>query len=195
MSYLIPPSFDEPDIDMPTEVPKWFAVRANPRSEKRAALSIMEALKPRDRWNDLAVYLPVETYFALHARKKEIRTRPLLAGYVFLCIREADMHIVRLCDGVADFVRGPGGFPSPIHFPELIVLRKREEAGEWDATRAADFGGLYKEGDPVKVAVGKYADFSGNVVKMTAADKAKVVLSLFGRTFEREFKVTELKAA
>lgn len=177
------------------EEPKWYGVITNPRCEKRAALSIMDALRPRDLDRELAVYLPVETYFAYHARKQEIRTRPLLVRYVFVFIRDDDMHIIRECDGVRDFVRNAGGRPAPVIVAELAKLRDREEAGEFDATRAADFGGLFKEGEPVKVAVGKWADVPGRVVKMTSAEKVKIVLSMFGREHVKEFRVTELRAA
>lgn len=155
MSHLIPPSFDEVDVDLPTEAAKWYGVLTNPRCEKRAELSIMDALRPRNRWGDLSVYLPVERYFAYHARKKEERARPLLVGYVFVCIRPEDMHTIRQCDGVRDFVRSPGGFPAPVVVRELYKLKEREEQGEFDATRAEDFGGLFKPGDPVEVALGK----------------------------------------
>lgn len=192
---MIPPSLDDFDLPAPLDAPRWYGVLTNPRCEKRAAMSILDALRPRDIWRDLAVWMPVETYFAMHARKKETKTRPLLVGYVFVCIRDEHMHVIRGCDGVRDFVRGPGGLPAPVIVRELSKLREREEQGEFDATRAEDFGGLFKEGEEVKVAVGKYADVSGRVVKMTSAEKVKIVLQMFGREHEREFKVTELKAA
>lgn len=191
----IPPSFDEPNVAMPLCAPMWYAVRTNTRCEQRAVASIRDALRPRNEWGDLAVWLPVETYFAMHARKQEMRTRPLLIGYVFLCIREEDMHVVRLCDGVRDFVRGPGGMPSRLVLSEVLKLRKREEAGEFDSTRQEDFGGLFVPDEKVKVAVGAYADWPGRVVKMTSAEKVKVILSMFGKEHEKEFRVTDLKAA
>lgn len=173
----------------------WYGVISNPRCEKRAALSIMDTLRPIDVERERAVYLPVETYFAYHARKREIKTRPLLMRYVFVFIRPEDMYLIRLCDGVQDFVRGPGGFPAPVIASELHKLRTREEDGEFDATRADDFGGLYKEGDAVEVALGKFTGWPGRVVKMTGAEKVKVVLSMFGKEHEKELPITELRAA
>ena len=192
---LIPCGLDEVDADMPLEAAKWYGVLVNPRCEKRAALSIMDALRPRDRWLDLSTYLPVETYFARHARKLEVRTRALLVGYVFVCIRPDDMHVVRHCDGVRDFVRGPGGYPAPVVVRNLYDLREREEAGEFDATRAEDFGGPFKGGEAVEVKLGKFTGWPGRVVKMTGAQKVKGVLSMFGREHEKELDVAVLRAA
>jgi len=174
---------------------RWYGVVTNPRCEKRAALSIMDALRPIDVERELSVYLPVETYFARHARKTEIRTRPLLVSYVFVFIRHEHMHLIRLCDGVRDFVRNPGGFPAPVIASELYKLRDREEGGEFDATRADDFGGLFKEGDPVEVSLGKFTGWPGRVVRMTSAEKVKVILSMFGKEHEKELPISELRAA
>lgn len=195
MSHLIPPSLDETDAAMPAEAPRWYGLITNPRCEKRAALSVMDALRPRDTWRDLAVYLPVETYWARHARKVESRTRPLLLRYVFVCIREHDMHVMRQCDGVADFVRGPGGFPCLVNVGELSKLRDREQGGEFDETRDTQFPETFAPGEKVRVAVGPYADWPGRVLRMTGQEKVKVLLSMFGRDHERELKVSQLKAA
>ena len=191
----IPPELDEVDVAMPVDVARWYGVTTNPRCEKRAELSILDALRPRDRWGDMAVYMPVETYFARHARKVETKTRPLLVGYVFVCIRPDDMHVIRLCDGVRDFVRGPGGWPAPVILSELVKLRARVDAGEFDATRADDFGGTFKEGDPVEVSLGKFTGWPGRVVRMTSAEKVKVILSMFGKEHEKELPISELRAA
>jgi transcription antitermination factor NusG len=192
---LIPCSLDEVDADMPLEVAKWYGVLTNQRCEKRAALSVAEALKPRNRWGDLDVYLPLETYFARHARRLVASARPLLVGYVFVCIRPQDMHTVRLCDGVRDFVRGPGGMPTPVVARELYGLREREEKGEFDATKADNFGGEFKADDAVEVKLGKFTGWPGKVVRMTSAQKVRVVLRMFGKEHEKELDVAELRAA
>jgi transcription antitermination factor NusG len=195
VSHLILPSLDEADAFLPLKAPKWYGVTTNPRCEKRAALSIMDALKPRDTWRDLAVYLPVETYWARHARKVESRTRPLLLRYVFVYIREDDMHVVKACDGVMDWVRGPGGFPCLVNVKELNALRDREEDGEFDGTRSDDFGGEFQPGDQIEVKLGKFTGWPCKVVKMTSAEKVRVVLSMFGKEHEKELRTTELRAA
>lgn len=190
----IPCSFDEVDADLPMEAAKWYAVITNPRCEKRAEMSIADALRPRNRWGDLAAYLPLETYFAKHARRIVASARPLLVGYVFVCIRPDDMHIVRKCDGVADFVRA-GGHPRPVDIFRLFDIQRREREGEFDYTRGEDFDGEYKPGDEIEVKLGKFTGWPGKVVKMTSAQKAKVVLSMFGKEHEKELDVSELRAA
>lgn len=191
---LIPCEMDEANADLPLEAPKWFAVYTNVKCEKRAALSIMDALRPRDRWHDLAVYLPCETYWASHARKEERKTRPLFMRYLFVCIRPADMHTIRACDGVADFVRA-GTMPAVISPIMVDSLRCAEEAGAFDPTREELYAEVFKAGDQIKIAKGNWADWPGTVIRMSAADRVVVLLKAFGREHEKEVAVDQLKAA
>ena len=82
MKHLIPPEMDEACVCLPLEAPKWYAVVSELRQEKRAALAIGDKLRDRDPYRDLAVYLPCETRFVRHARKREIVTRPLFPRYL-----------------------------------------------------------------------------------------------------------------
>lgn len=194
MARLIPPTFDEADAPTPLEAPRWYAVFTNARCEKRAALSIMDALKVADTHHDLGVYLPVETYWVRHARRREPATRALLPRYVFVCIREEHMHLVRASDGVEDFVRS-GGVPRPVNLYSFSNLQAREQSGEFDSTRSDETEGPFKPDERVEVKLGKFTGWPGKVVKMTGAEKVRVLLSMFGKEHEKELDVSELRAA
>ena len=192
MGFRIPPSMDEADAFVPLEVPRWYAVMAAVRAEKLAELSIGEALRERDTFGDLGVYLPVETVWVKHAGKKERGSRPLLGRYLFVCIRDEHMHVVRDCRGVEDFVRA-GGKPRPVNLKRLLELRARVGAGEFDYTR--EFDGPFAEGDAIEVKLGKLSGWPGRVVKMTSETRVRVLLSMFGKDHEKELDVSELRAA
>lgn len=193
MSHLIPPELDDPDADRPIEAPRWYAVVTALRQEKRAALAIMEAIRPHDRWHDLSVYLPCERRWVRHAGKKEIATRPLFPRYLFVCVRDEHLHLVRNAHGVDDFIRSGVG-PAAFNPKRLNEIRDAEEAGEFDTTRD-EFEGPFGAGEAVKVAVGKWADWPGTVLKMTGPNRVKVLLSMFGKEHEKELDVGSLKAA
>lgn len=177
-----------------SEPPAWYAVTTHLRAEKRAALAIMDALKDRDIWRDLAVYLPCETRWIRHARKTERVTRPLFPRYLFVCIRDEHVHLVKASDGVLDFVRASG---RPRQFPpsRLYEIREAEEAGEYDATRAEEFDGPFTAGDAVEVSLGKFTGWPGKVLKMTSESRVKVLLSMFGKEHEKELDIATLRAA
>jgi transcription antitermination factor NusG len=174
------------------EAPRWYAVVSKPRAEKRAALAIMDALKTRDRAQELAVYLPCETCWARHARRKEQVTRPLFMRYLFVFIRDEHMHLVKDSDGVQDFVRS-GGLPSPFPAKRLNQIRDAEEAGEFDRTRT--FDGPFKAGDPVEVKLGKMSGWPGKVLGMSSERRVRVLLSMFGKEHEKELDLDQLRAA
>lgn len=197
MSHLIPPSLDEADVSMPLEAPRWYAVYTQLRQEKRAALAIGDALRDRDPWRDLAVYLPCETRWVRHARKKEIRSSPIFGRHVFVLIREEHMHLVKDADGVVDFLRS-GGKPQVMSrhgVRRLNEIREAEEAGDYDFTRGETFDGPFTEGDRIEVALGKMSGWPGTVLRMTAENRVRVLLSMFGKEHEKELDVNEVRAA
>lgn len=194
MSHLIPPSFDEPNVSAPIEAPRWYAVVTALRAEKRAALAIGDALRDRDIHHDLGVYLPCETRWIRHARKVERATRPLFPRYVFVCIRDEHVHLVKDSDGVQDFVRACGR-PAPFPPARLNEIREAESLGEYDATKGEEFDGPFKNGDTVEVGLGKFTGWPGRVLKMTSETRVRVLLSMFGKDHEKELDVAELRAA
>jgi transcription antitermination factor NusG len=171
---------------------RWYAVYTGVRGEKKAALSIMDGL--RGRGDDLAVYLPCETKWRRHARKREVVTYPLFTRYLFVFIREEDMYLVRSSEGVEDFVRSG---PHPMTVPTRLVnqFRDMEEAGDFDETRDSPFVETFKAGEAVKVSAGTYADWPGKVLRMTGENRVLVLLSAFGREHEKELRTDQLKAA
>lgn len=197
MSHLIPPSLDEADASLPLDAPRWYAVVTSLRAEKRAALSVMDALKHRDPYRDLAVYLPCETRWAKHAGKRVRVTKPLFQRYLFVCVRDEHIHLVLASDGVDDFVRSSS---VPMCFGrrvvrELNMIRDLEDEGAFDSTREDDFGGAFKPEDQIEVSLGKFTGWPGRVLRMTAENRVKVLLSMFGKEHEKELDVSEVRAA
>lgn len=194
MSHRIPPGLDEAGGAAPIEAPRWFAVFTQPKAERRAELALTEALRRRDFHGDLAVWLPVETRWARHARRRERVRRPLFTRYLFVRLREADLHVVKGCDGVDDFVRF-GSRPQAVDPGRLEELRRAEAMGVFDLTRRAEAVGPFRAGEAIEVKLGKLSGWPGRVLGMSGEGRVRVLLSMFGKVHVKDLEVREVRAA
>jgi len=169
----------------------WYAVYANVRSEKRAEMSLRDA--------GLDSFMPYLTRWARSGRRKYKAQDPLFLRYLFVFVPgergERDFYTVRACEGVERVV-GVEGAPSAIPTSFVHALRQQQLLGDFDQTLERNVPeGPFPPGEEVKVRVGRWADWPGKVVKMTAKGRVKVLLSMFGKEHEHEFEPNELKVA
>lgn len=178
----------------------WYIVRSASRQEQRAMASLIEAR--------FSCYLPTETRWRRTPGVKEKVSHPLLAGYLMVDCDPTDCGEILKLDGVHQFIRyiRADGEPAPMPIPtvEVMKLKAREEAGEFDVTRPSARerkrqearARARKPGAVVKLTDGPFAGFIGKVIEMRASDRAALVgVEAFGRITPVEVASEHLDAA
>lgn len=193
MSHRIPPSMDEANALLPLEAPRWYILRIIGGKERKAVKALQEILTRRG----LVAYMPAETKVCRQRGGRTERRLPLVPGYVFAQATSDLFHVLRAVDGVTGFLtrqtaEGPQPYIAPADF--ILGLAFAEVFGMFDQTRGAKPS--YKVSQPIKVAVGRYADWPGKVLGTSGDGRVRVLLAgIGGRETERTFDPGELKAA
>lgn len=181
----------------------WYVVRANIRSEAKAAENI--------RLAGFDVYYPRQRYEKKHRRTNlyTMHERPLMLPYLFVGFDSRRKHFgfVRSCEGVERLLEVQG---EPIPVPAMDVqaiqlaeidmifddtraarIHRKEEA----ATRKATIEMKYQPGKEFAVTDGPFASFHAIVEEVTKSGNIKAMVSLFGRLTPVEFEASQLTAA
>jgi transcriptional antiterminator RfaH len=156
----------------------WYIVHCKIRAERLTA----DALGRKG----FEVFLPMETCEITHARKKQIVSRPLFRGYLFVRLdkerpRFAD---VRKTHGVHWLVTNVG---KPVVVPDKIIeaLQERETEGDFDRTKPKKPG--LQAGDQVRIKEGPFADLVGEIMALPSERRIDVLLNLYNRKIK--FKI------
>lgn len=178
----------------------WFIIRTATRQEQRAMASLIEA--------EFSCYLPTETRWRRTPGVKEKASYPLLAGYLMVDCEPTDCGDILKLDGVHQFIRyiRADGEPAPMPIPtaEVMKLKARQDAGEFDLTRPSARerkrqearAKAMKRGAAVRLTEGPFAGFIGKVIEMRASDRAALVgVETFGRITPVEVASEHLDAA
>lgn len=169
----------------------WYAVRTATRREKYALKGLAE--------QGFAVFMPCETWLRQTSRVREVATRPLFPGYMFVLCEGEDFRRVLDTEGVHQFVlcNLDGGLSVPIPFPTALILglQAEERAGLFDRTRQAKIPYRPNKGDRVKVIAGVYQGFIARVLASPKGERAHVMVQVSGRETGRTIDVEHLTAA
>jgi transcriptional antiterminator RfaH len=150
----------------------WYVIFA-PMAEKRAEIALREAM--------IETYLPCETVWRRHARKRDRVLRPLFMGYLFARMWPEDFHNAAAADGVLNIVgMSPGRDPSAyqIHETDVRKLQAQQENGDFDKTGPDE--PIIGPGSAVKVMSGPYMGWVGKVSSMAGRDRVKVLMEAIG---------------
>ncbi|PYE54367.1 transcription termination/antitermination protein NusG [Deinococcus yavapaiensis] len=174
---------------------EWYAVHTYVGQEKRVEEALMERSKKLGLYGTkiFQVLQPKETAIELReGGKKETVERLLFPGYVFVQMDVEDDDVpgelgesweaVRATPGVTGFV-GTSTHPVPLSPDEVQrLLQSVGVAAKQEEAAPARVKVNFKEGDMVRVTAGPFADFTGVVSEVNAAQaKVKVLVSIFGR--------------
>lgn len=142
----------------------WYAVHTASRAEK----------KVKERLDRIGVenYLPLKTEYRVWCSRKKKVSVPLIAGYIFVCIRESDVVSVLNIPGVLAFLRENG---KAVGIPEMQIRRLKFVEDQTDEPIEVSFEEIPK-GAWVEIVKGKLAGFQGEMVEVK--DKYKIVLRL-----------------
>lgn len=183
--------------------PAWLLVQTRPALELTVARAIRLHRPEAD------VYVPLETVWRRTPRRKTAHSRPLIRGYVFAVLDDADLPLMHEIAGVVSFIRAAqqeaptrpnpsGAERRPVLTAAGFIerLRAAEAAGRFDKTRSERLakGQRRKVGDRVRITEGPMAGFLAVVDKLTSDQRARVILALWQRPVIMPLALLELAA-
>jgi len=178
-----PEALRQPD-PLPAEPPswepsRWFALTVEPLREAYAAGHLIG--------RRIACYLPAVAVWCRRGRAMQWRTEPMFRGYVFIRVGQAsaadEVGRARHLPGVTGVVPAADTDEALAAIRETDIARMRtEEALSFRRKREAmPYEGRLNPGDPVTIAEGAFADFGGHIAELIDAERAKVLVVIFGR--------------
>lgn len=172
---------------MAEEQAKWYVIHTYSGYEAMVKDNL-EKLIENNNLQDYIVDIQIPTEETLEEKangKKKLVERKKFPCYVFLkMIYSNDIwYLVTNTRGVTGFV-GPQGRPLPLTDEEIARLGIEKIAVDVD----------YAEGDTVRVISGPLESFTGVITELNApAQKAKVNVTMFGRSTEVELDFVQIK--
>lgn len=172
----------------------WYAVTVAPRGERRTLGSLKEA--------GVSAYVPMETYWfesvKLKQKVKREAQRPILPGYVFLCV-PADSGLWwdlkqkfrdgRNVHGIGGVISNDGE-PCRIGARLLGQLASEERDGWFDERRRRALeiqrnpsltGPMLRAGERMKIVGGAFATYEGVAEVDSSSDNVRALVEIFGR--------------
>ncbi len=145
--------------------PRWFAVRTRSKSEKL----VQRMLEKKN----ISAWLPLQKLLRRYSRSTRMTEKPLLNGYVFVRIVQAQYVPVLETEHVAGFVRFSKDLIA-VPQAEIDILKRitLEDGLEVEAVPGAAFA----EGDPVEISAGNLMGLRGRVVRVEGKRKFQVEL-------------------
>lgn len=183
-----------PGVGTPPAKGRWFVLNTLTGHElkaKQALESRVASLGLTDRI--LEVLLPTDQVSTLRNGKKKIVAQKRFPGYLFVrcLLDEETWAAIRYTPGIAGFA-GQGQrdrLPAPMTDTEVASMLASTLASS--KARPVD---SYQEGEPVRVQVGPFAGFLGNVAEIYPERlRLKVVLNVFGRDTLTELGFDEVR--
>lgn len=147
---------------------RWFAVQCQPNRENAAAAHL--------RRQHYAVFLPRQRRTIRHARRMETVLRPFFPGYLFVQLNPdtACWRPINSTFGVAHLVMA-GERPAPAPAGIIEGLRAL-----FDDAEIYDGAPSLVAGQRVRVVSGPFADLCGELVRLDAHTRVRVLLDVLG---------------
>jgi transcription antitermination factor NusG len=169
----------------------WYAVRCATRRERAALSGLTEV--------GVTAFLPMETRWGRsHGAmvRHEVQS-PLLPGYLFVLIEEAQMRPALDVEGVhafVDYIDARGDCrPFPIPYGAIIEIQADERSGRYD--RRLNFKPppyRPQKGDAIRVKAGPYLTYIGVVLATPKGQRVHVQLEGSGSP---KLKLSHVEAA
>jgi transcriptional antiterminator RfaH len=147
---------------------RWYVVRALPRREKGAEAQLAA--------QGFRVFLPRVTRSVRHARKTRTVHTPAFPGYLFVAL-DLQRDRWRSINGTFGVMSLIMGEERPIPVPCGVVETILEYADDSGVCR---FGRDLVEGQSVRVIVGPLAETIGELVRLDANGRVRVLLEIMG---------------
>lgn len=132
---------------------KWYVLYVKSRSEKKVAERLSK--------NKIEVFLPlIKTVRQWSDRKKTVQV-PLFNGYLFLFTQPDEFTLVKMAEGVVDFVKSEGKY-AILKDEQIESIQKFIETG-LHISSEPDF---FSAGENVKINFGPLKDCEGELIEI-----------------------------
>jgi transcriptional antiterminator NusG len=128
-----------------------------------------------------------------HAGRKDIVTRPYIPGYGFVQCDGRGASMIRNCFGVRSVLHGASDDISDVVDGVVDEIRRREVDGFVGGMIDPTYRNTFRQGETLRVAAGPFASFNGLFECETGADRARVLVSIFGRKVKVELGLGQLE--
>jgi len=174
--------------------PKWYALRTFTGHEAKVKSAIeleMQRLGLENRVRSIVI--PMETVYEVRNGKRRTKVKNFLPGYILveLSLDKRLKEIILSLPSIVSFV-GTKTEPQALQKDEVDRILGRVEERKDITTVETSF----REGDPVKVIDGPFANFNGTVKEVNVEkQKLKVEVGILGRKtpIELDFGQVELE--
>lgn len=147
---------------------RWFVVRSLPKQEGKAENNL--------RRQGYRIFLPRMSRTVRHARKLRTVLSPVFPSYMFVILDPGRdrWRAINSTMGVASMIMNLER-PKPVPFGVVEHLIERTTAGF-----AVQASPTLREGDPVRLISGPFANAVGRLERLDANDRVKVLLDIMG---------------
>lgn len=167
----------------------WYAIHTHPQHEASAAFHLR-----RQNYRVLFLRYPQEIR---HARKIRLAWRPLFPRYLFAQVTGSQaIGPINRTPGVSSIVTAGGKTgQEPLQVPSPIIdeLRGRADPDGLLAPTPARLRPLLAAGEPVTIANGPFAGFSGSVI-LDDGTRIRISIKWLGRTIEASIEPDAINA-
>ncbi|NQW29621.1 MAG: transcription termination/antitermination factor NusG [Ignavibacteria bacterium] len=172
---------------------KWFAIRTFTSHEGKVKTAIEQEMVRLSMENRVtSIVIPQETVFEVRNGKRRTKVKNFLPGYILIeCSLDKRLkEIILSLQSIISFV-GTKTEPQALQKDEVDRILGRVEERKDIATAVITF----REGDPVKVIDGPFANFNGTVKEVNnEKQKLKVEVGILGRKTPIELDFNQVES-
>ena len=167
--------------------PNWYVVHTYSGYENKVKTDLEKTIKNREELGKYIfdIVVPMEEQIEIKDGKRKTNLKKVFPGYVLvkMIVTEESWYVVRNTRGVTGFV-GSGTEPIALTPEEIRNMGFEEVPVSID----------YDVGDSVRVMVGPFENFIGNVQEINKEKhKVKVLVSMFGRETPVELEFSQVQ--
>ena len=165
---------------------KWYVVHTYSGYENKVKVNLEMTVQNRGMQDLISeIKVPMEEVIEVKDNKKRVKQQKVFPGYVMVKMVMTDdtWYVVRNTRGVTGFV-GPGSKPIPLTEEEVENMGVERSPVQTDLA----------VGDRIRVLQGPLESFEGVIDEIfPESEKARVVVSMFGRDTPVELDYSEIK--
>ncbi len=191
---------DEAEPPVPRVVPpwerpgNWYTVHSYVGYENKVKLNLEKRFQTMNLEEDIfEIYIPLEEVTEFKNGKKNVVTKKLFPGYLFvrMFLSDATWSCVRNTEGVTGFV-GAGSKPTPLSKRDMQKFFGVDESTE-DTARRSRPKLDWEVGESLRVKDGPFADFTATIAEINEDQlKLKVLVNIFGRETPVELEFSQV---
>ena len=173
---------------------KWYVLHTQSGYENKVRQNLearTHSMNMEQRIHEIVI--PLEDVNEIRNGKKVVVQKKMFPGYLLVrCQLDDDSwYVIRNTPGVTGFV-GAANKPSPLPRKDVENFLAVKEEGE-EAPKRSKPRMEYEIHESVRVKEGPFADFSGQIVEINAAQlKVKVLVNIFGRETPVELEFSQV---